>query len=59
MIPIVFALAPQPVQPVVIEQPQQAVVIYQAAPRPFAGFFQPRPQVFVIQGQCVGGQCPK
>ena len=49
------AAAPQPVQPVVIQQPAP-VVIYQAAPRPL---FAPRPQVFVIQGQCVSGQCPK
>lgn len=52
MIPIVFIAAPQPVQPVIYTQPAP-VVIYQTVPRPL---FAPRP-VFVIQGQCAGGNC--
>lgn len=58
MIPVlVFATVQPAPQPVVIERP--AVVVYQSAPRPFAGLFAPRPQVLVIQGQCAGGSCPK
>lgn len=55
MIPIVFIAAPQPVQPVIYTQPPP-VVVYQAAPRPLSFL---RPQVFVIQGSCAGGNCPK
>ena len=54
MIPILLFAAPQPVHPVVIQQPAP-VVIYQAAPRPLPFL---RPQVFVIQS-CAGGNCPK
>lgn len=55
MIPIVFLAAPAPVQTVTVTHPAP-VVIYQAAPRPLPFL---RPQVFVIQGQCAGGSCPK
>jgi len=65
MIPIVFLAAPAPIQGVTVTHPPiynvtvthpAPVVIYQAAPRPLPFL---RPQVFVIQGQCAGGQCPK
>lgn len=50
------AVAPQPVQPVVIQQPAP-IVIYQSTLRP-RPLFAPRPQLFVIQS-CPGGNCPK